>query len=131
MAVMLGNIAARRAENDTVENFAEKMVDEHSQILDKLEEIAKEEGLEFPGRLSGFQEETVNRLSRLGGKRFDRAYVRLMVWHHERAISEYRNQAQFGDDTLLKSFASTAIDTLELHLRQARDIEGALMRSRN
>ena len=69
---------------------------------------------------------TYDRLSRLTGAKFDRAYARDMVADHQKDIAAFKREANSGQNPDIKNFASQTLPTLEDHLKQAREMEKSL-----
>jgi putative membrane protein len=126
--VQLGQLAAQKASNDAVKQFGQRMVQDHSKGNDELKALADREGVSLPTRMSRSDQKTYNRLSRLSGQQFDRAYSRDMVADHQKDVREFEREAQSGKDPEVKAWAANTLKVLQEHLRMARDIETATVR---
>jgi putative membrane protein len=120
--VKLGQLAQEKGSNDSVKSFGKRMVDDHSKAGDKLKEVASRESITLPNDLSAKDQATYDRLSKLNGAAFDRAYARDMVKDHETDIAAFQKEASAGKDDSLKSFASETLPTLQDHLKQAKEM---------
>ncbi len=118
--VELGRLAAERAKNDEVKKFAQRMVDDHSRAGDELKSIAESKGIKLPTELEPKDQAVMNRLQKLNGAAFARAYMQAMVSDHTKDLNEFKKEANTGRDTQMKSFASSTLPTLQEHLQQAR-----------
>ena len=118
--VELGKLAADRAQNDEVKKFAQRMVDDHSKANDQLKQIAESKGIKIPTETEAKQKALMQRLEKLQGPAFDRAYMNAMVNDHVKDVSEFKKEANSGRDSQVKSFASSTLPTLEEHLQQAK-----------
>ncbi len=58
----------------------------------------------------------------LPGSAFDRD-MRAMVRDHKMDIAEFQKESNGGQDTDIKSFASSTLPTLQDHLSQAQQVE--------
>jgi putative membrane protein len=121
--VKLGKLAQDNGSNQAVKDFGAQMVKDHTQAGDELKEIASKKGLTLPGGPNGNQEATYNRLAKLSGAEFDRAYANVMVQDHLSAVADFRKESQSGQDADIKSFASKTLPTLEHHLQMSKDIQ--------
>ncbi|MGH9567462.1 MAG: DUF4142 domain-containing protein, partial [Candidatus Angelobacter sp.] len=65
---------------------------------------------------------TKERLSKLSGKQFDRAYMADMLKDHKADIAEFQRESRSGHDSQLKEFASGTLPTLQDHLKAAEKI---------
>jgi putative membrane protein len=67
-----------------------------------------------------------DRLSRLQGSAFDRAYMSDMVKDHDEDVRAFRREAQEGRDPALKQFAAKTLNVIEQHDKLARDVDRSL-----
>jgi putative membrane protein len=61
-----------------------------------------------------------DRLSKLSGAAFDRAYARDMVRDHVKDVAAFRLEAKNGTNASIRNFASQTLPALEDHLKDAR-----------
>ena len=120
--VKLGQLAQEKGSNDLVKSFGKRMVDDHSKANDKLKEVASRESITLPNDLSAKDQASYDRLSKLNGAAFDRAFARDMVKDHETDVAAFQKEANGGKTDSLKSFASETLPTLEDHLKQAKEM---------
>lgn len=124
MEVELGRVATQNAASDRVKQFGQRMVDDHSKANDDLKQVAGRKDVKLPATLSRDQKKQVDRLSKLHGEAFDRAYMNAMVDDHEKDVAEFRREAKSANDPDVKEFASRTLPTLENHLKMAKDVAG-------
>jgi putative membrane protein len=62
------------------------------------------------------------RLSRLSGRAFDRAYMRAMVQDHEKDVREWAAFANSGRSNEFHEWVSGKVPTLRHHLEMAREV---------
>jgi putative membrane protein len=120
--VKLGQLAQEKGANDSVKSFGKRMVDDHSKAGDKLKEVTSRENITLPTDISAKDQATYDRLSKLNGAAFDRAYARDMVKDHETDVAAFQKEANTGKDDSLKGFASETLPTLQDHLKQAKEM---------
>jgi len=126
MEVELGRLAAEKASNAEVKQFAQRMVDDHGKANQQLSTIAQQKSVQVPTELTGKAKADHDRLSKLSGEQFDRAYMQLMVQDHRKDVGEFRKQSTKAKDADVKSFASQTLPTLEDHLQMAQQTQSAL-----
>ncbi len=117
--VRLGEYASANASSDAVKKFGEHMVDDHKKANDKLKEIASRKGIEFPRELSDEDQKVLDRLEKLKGAEFDKAYVAQMVEDHKKDVAAFEKEAGEGTQTAVKGFAEETLPTLKHHLEMA------------
>jgi putative membrane protein len=120
--IALGELATEKASSDEVKKFGQRMVDDHSKAADELKEIASSKGIRVPDKLSAKDRMTKDRLSKLSGEQFDRAYMSDMVKDHTQDVADFKLESSSGTDPDVKHFAATTLPTLQDHLRQAKEI---------
>jgi putative membrane protein len=124
--VQLGKLAVDKASSPEVKQFGQKMVDDHGKANDQLKSLAQSKNITLPSDLSAKDKALHDRLSKLSGPAFDRAYMRAMVTDHTKDVNEFRAQAKSGADPDVKSWASNTLPTLESHLQMAKEANRAV-----
>jgi len=121
--VELGKLAQQHASNDAVKQFGTRMVDDHTKANDELKMIAAKKSITLPTALNSKDQATMDRLSKLNGAAFDKAYMADMVRDHKEDISEFQREADHGSDPDFKAFASKTLPTLQDHLKMAQETD--------
>lgn len=122
--VRLGELAAKNGADVEVKQYGQRMVDDHSRSNNELIQLAGVKGIAIPAELPAAQKESIQRLSRLSGEAFDKAYMQQMVKDHARAVVNFEDQIKNGQDRDLKNFAASTLSVLRDHLQEARNIAG-------
>ncbi|WGV24342.1 DUF4142 domain-containing protein [Halotia branconii] len=120
--VQLGQLASERGTSDTVKQFGQRMVQDHTQVNNQLKQLATQKGVTLPTTIGTTNQQVEQRLSKLSGANFDREYMNEMVQAHQKDVSAFQNEAQQGQDADLKALVTQALPTLQEHLQQARSI---------
>jgi putative membrane protein len=120
--VELGKLATEKGSSEDVKKFGQRMVDDHTKAGDQLKEIASSKGIPVPIKLSAKDQMTKDRLSKLSGDEFDKAYMNDMVKDHTQDVSDFKRESSSGTDSDVKNFAATTLPTIEDHLREAKKI---------
>jgi len=121
--VQLGQIAKDRATDPAVKQFADKMVKDHSQADQQLTQLAAQKGVTLPADLPATEKRETDRLMKLSGAEFDRAYMNHMVRDHKKDVKEFERESQKAHDPDVQSWASKTLPTLQEHLKMAEDID--------
>jgi putative membrane protein len=125
--VKLATLAADKASENDVKKFAQMLVDDHTKANDKLTKIARDRGYAAPpSELKSADQAFYDRLSKMSGAAFDRAYIKHMVADHEKHVEQFRKESRSGSDPDVKAFAASTLSTLEKHLQDAKDLQGKL-----
>jgi putative membrane protein len=67
-------------------------------------------------------QQTQQKLERVSGPAFDRAYLEEMVKHHQKDIEEFE-RASRSDNQQVRAFAERTLPTLRQHLEQAQQLQ--------
>jgi putative membrane protein len=124
--VELGKLAQEKASTEQVKSFGKRMVDDHSKANDELQTLAKNKNMTLPTDLDPKDKALKDRLSKLSGPAFDRAYMDAMVKDHRKDVNEFKLESTSGQDPDIKSFASKTLPTLEDHLKLAQQTDKAV-----
>jgi predicted outer membrane protein/sporulation protein YlmC with PRC-barrel domain len=134
-----GRLAASKSNDDSIKDFARKMVRNHWEASSSLKQAAGD--LAPEAELDQRHSSMMDRLQQASGNDFDRQFIRMQIRAHRQAISLYRNwidqnEAQSGQATAsgesgkanedLLEFAESTLPTLEEHLRTAQELRNEL-----
>jgi putative membrane protein len=121
MEVEMGRMAVAQASSADVKQFGQKMVDDHSKANDELKGIASQKGMTLPSAIDAAGKAKMDKMAKLSGAAFDKAYMADMVADHKKDVAEFRKEASSGKDADIKGFAGKTLPTLEDHLKMAQD----------
>jgi putative membrane protein len=124
--VELGRLATQKAASDEVKRFGQRMVDDHGKANDELKTLAQNKQITIPTTLDPHHKAMQDRLSKLSGASFDRAYMQAMLVDHRKDVNEFRMESKSGKDADVKSFAAKTLPTLEDHLKMAQTTNSAV-----
>jgi putative membrane protein len=124
--VQLGNIAASNSRNASVQQFGQKMVADHGKAGQELSQIATRKGATLPSDLSAKEQREVDRLQKLNGAEFDKAYMASMVRAHKADEKAFKKASEEVQDPDLKAFAANTLMIVQSHLKMAEDLENSV-----
>jgi putative membrane protein len=119
--VQLGKLAAERGTSDEVKKFGERMVTDHRKADDELKQLASTKGLSVPSEPDSRAKKEYDRLAKMSGAEFDRAYMDLMVKEHERDVKAFERAASKEKEAQLRDWAAKTLPTLKEHLTLAKE----------
>jgi putative membrane protein len=117
--IQQAQLAQQRAGSPQVRQFANRMVTDHTQANDQLQQIAQQENFALPSQPGTQDAAATQRLSGLNGSAFDQAYAQDQVRDHQQAVALFRKEATSGHDPALKGFAQKTLPILRQHLQMA------------
>jgi len=121
--VEVGKLAQEKASSDAVKQFGKKLEQDHSKANDQLKQAAARDGLTVPDTLDSKHQKRIDKLSKLSGEAFDKAFIKDAVKDHQNDIREFKNESQNGTHPSIKNFASDAIPVLQEHLSMAKSLK--------
>ncbi len=120
--VELGQLAEQNAQNSDVKAFAQRMVTDHSKANDQLKQLAAQQGVSLPTTLNAQDQATKDRLEKLHGAAFDKAYMHDMVMDHKKDVAEFKRESSTAKNPALRDWAQQTTPTLESHLQEAEKV---------
>ena len=127
--VELGQLAAHKGQTEAVRAFGQRMATDHANSKAKLEKIAAQQNISLPEDLDKDAKKNYEKLSKLSGPHFDRAYAQDMVKDHKKDVAEFQKEASAGKNEAIRSFAADTLPNLQDHLKQAREMKDLSDRS--
>jgi putative membrane protein len=119
--VEFGNLAKEKASSADVKQFGDRMVTDHGKANDELKAWAQQKNVTLPTELDAKHKATHDRLSKLSGDTFDKAYMREMVSDHEKDVAAFKKESSAAHDPDLKAWVTKTLPTLEDHLKMAHE----------
>jgi putative membrane protein len=120
--IRLGRLAADKARDEQVRQFARRMIDFHEQSNARLMRIAQEYGIETPQGVSPVAQRMQGELQRLTGPGFDYKYMASQAIYDYSAQYFYRREERYGFDGRLQTEAAQQAEPLREHRREAQQI---------
>jgi putative membrane protein len=121
--VELGKLAADKSQSPDVKQFAQKMVNDHSQMGDKwLKPVAQQLGVSEPKGPSKKDKKLIEKLQGLSGQEFDTAYIQAMVKDHKDDLKEFQSESEAAQDPNVKQVATQGTKVISQHLQMIEQI---------
>jgi putative membrane protein len=121
--VRLGELAQQQAATPEVQQFGQRMVQDHGQANQQLMQIAESKGIELPKEMPQDAQQLHDELQQKSGQEFDQAYMDEMVSDHHEDIEAFQQYIEAGQDPDLRSFAEQTLPVLEEHLKHAQQTQ--------
>jgi putative membrane protein len=120
--VELGKLAAQKGGTDAVKQFGQKMVDDHSKANEELKQVASKDNLTIPSTLDAKHQARIEKLSKLSGDQFDKAYIKDQLKDHKKDVREFQAESENGSNPDVKAFAAKTLPVLQQHLQMVKDL---------
>jgi len=127
--VKLGQLAQQKAAEDSVKSFGNRMVTDHQKANNDLKQVADKVGVTLPTKLESKDQTTYDRLSKLNGPEFDRAYMQDMVADHRKDVADFQKESSAAQNPDLKDFVTKTTPVLQQHLAMAQQVQNSIIES--
>jgi len=121
--VTLGRLAAERASSPDVKAFGQMMVDDHTKANSELESLAQQKGMTLAAEKT---DSNHNKLSKMSGDQFDRAYISMMQADHQKDVAEFEKASTSASDPHVKAFAAKTLPVLQQHKDKVNSIKAGM-----
>jgi putative membrane protein len=123
--VEFGKLAQQKGSTEAVKEFGKRMVEDHSKANQNIAPIAAKLSVDVPSELPHAGKKTLDKLAKLSGADFDRAYVKLMLNDHRDDVNSFTEEVQQGQIPAVKDFANKTLPTLQEHKKMAAELEAS------
>ncbi|QJD57546.1 DUF4142 domain-containing protein [Pseudomonas sp. gcc21] len=119
-------LAIEQGQNPEIKSFAERMIEDHTEMNQKLKELAQEKQLEVSDDATLMDQAKAMILEMRDGEGFDDHYASNQVNAHEQTIELFENASKNLTDEDLKQLATDNLETLREHLAKAKELESQI-----
>jgi putative membrane protein len=120
--VQAGQLAAQKSSSPDVQQFGQKMVDDHTKLGDQMKPIAAQMGVSIPTKLSKKDEATLTKLQGMSGSEFDNFYIKTMVSDHKKDLSDFKQEAGNTQNSGLRQTVQQGGQVISEHLQMAEQL---------
>ena len=113
------------AKSDTKDKaFADQMIKDHTATTSALKGLVSsgKVKVDLPAGMDSAHQGKLDKLKKLDGADFSKAYEDLQVSAHKDAVSAFDRYAKGGDNADLKGWAGETLPKLQGHLKMAQDL---------
>lgn len=126
--VAMAQLALERSSSDSVKQYAQKMIDDHTKAGDELMQVASTKGSTLPTEPDAKHKALLAKMQGLSGAEFDSMYIKMGgVKDHESMEKLFMSESSKGKDADAKGFAAKTLPTVQEHLRMAREMTTSMM----
>ena len=120
--IRAGQLAAQKAQDDQIKQFARQMVQDHTQANQQLKQAAQSKQIQVQEQLDPVHQAKLQKLQKCSPQEFGRKYINGQVAGHMMNVLEFRYQSENLQDPQLKQWAAQTLPKLEEHLKHATEI---------
>jgi putative membrane protein len=122
MEIRLGQMAQSKASNSAVKQFGQRMVTDHTNLQNQLTAAASTVGQSIPPGMVVADKQQADRIERLSGNAFDRAYMNHMIRMHRNDVNEFQRQSQSASSSQVRTLTANSLPVLQQHLSLATQV---------
>lgn len=119
----LGKLAMERGSTDAVRAYGEHMVHDHSRVNEELFQLADRKNVVLLKAMDPADHTLYSELKKLSGPEFDRQYMLAQLNIHRMGNALYASEAENGQDSDVRDFASRNTPVGIEHLKRARTLQ--------
>jgi putative membrane protein len=119
--VKMGQLAQQKGQSEDVKQFGQTLQQDHSQNLQQAQQLAQQNGMTPPTEPSAEAKKMYDKLSKMSGAQFDKAFAKDMVSDHKKDIAKFQKESKSQGPT--GQFAQQTLPVLQKHLQMAQSIE--------
>ena len=124
--VELGKLAASDASGEAVKAYAVQMMNDNARVNARLKRVAAKGGVTIPAAVDAKNQSRIDKLAKLRGDEFDKAFVKDQIQSGEKNLRVYDQMLEQGADPGLKMLATRAFPAMQKQLQAAKDLEKTL-----
>jgi putative membrane protein len=121
--VELGRLAQEKGSSDAVKEFGKRMVETHTQTAEELKRAAAKASIPVPAETPRKVKKTGDKLAKLSGQEFDRAYTKIVLNEHKDGVKTFAREAQAGQSPDVREYASRTLPKLQEERQLAAQLE--------
>lgn len=127
--ITIGSLAAGKATNLQVKNFAQFMITEHQMAQTDLKNMAASVGILVRDSIDAAHMALANQLSAIpSGRAFDSAYIYSQVADHDMTIANFQTEINNGNHRDVKNYANIYLPHIQMHRQSADSIATAFFK---
>ena len=120
--VQMGQLAQKNGASSEAKNFGQMLVTDHGQANTKATSVASSLNVTPPSEPNAKQKKEYDKMSKLTGAAFDKAFAQHMVADHKKDIAAFQKETKSKNQTVA-GFASETLPTLQKHLQTAQSLQ--------
>lgn len=117
-------LAEKKSNDQTVQTIARRLVADHLKLDAVVKKAAQQAGVTLPEQPAPKQRATLDKLSKLNGAAFNKAWIRAQIAGHRQTIAVINTELQDGSSVAIKKIATEAKPIVQGHLDMLQQASG-------
>lgn len=123
--VQMAQLAQQKASGYQIKDMAQMLMKDHEKNQDQIKQLAQKMNVTLPTTLSAKKQAKLDRLKKLSGTQFDKAFTRMQLKGHEKDVKLFEKEASSAQDPAVKSYAQQTAQVLQHHLQMVQNVAQA------
>ncbi|MGN2243888.1 DUF4142 domain-containing protein [Frateuria sp. GZRR33] len=115
--VQICQMALRQSDDPQLKQVAQRLLDDHTQANQQLQQIAQRENVSLPEQLMPEDQQKLQKLQGKSGKAFDKEWTQMNLTDHRKDIKLFSMAGEKLDDQPTRQFAQSTLPKLKTHLQ--------------
>ena len=122
MDAQVGLLAIEKGSNSTIRDFGQRMMNDHSVLLEKIKKLAIQRNISLPDQISSRKVDVHRNLSDENGREFDRTFIKMIIADHERDLKIFKKAVEYNDPDV-SAFAKRYLPLIQADLQKIKKIK--------
>src|SRR3954468_19521463 len=120
LEIQMAQLADQKAQSSSVKQFAERLQSDHERMQGDWTSMASGSGYSFKPGIGKNHRSKRNKLQKLSGQDFDRAFMTQIVQDHKDYIDYFEKEGRAAHSTQVRQLVNRDLSTLRSHFSQAK-----------
>jgi putative membrane protein len=130
LEVEMAKMGQDKAQNEQIKDFARQLDEDHSDVLDELQTMARRANLELDPQDDAARASMTDKMGNVTGRQFDSQWLSEMIDKHRQGIATFEQQQTTATGEL-KSFIDKTLPVMRAHLQRAEELQKQLGNTTN
>ncbi|MEV4091656.1 DUF4142 domain-containing protein [Streptosporangium saharense] len=117
-------LAQKKSSDQAVKTIARRLAADHLKLDAVVKRAAQQAGVTLPEQPAPKQRATLDKLSKLNGAAFNKAWIRAQIAGHRQTIAVINTELQDGSSVAIKKIATEAKPIVQGHLDMLQQASG-------
>jgi putative membrane protein len=118
----VGLLAIEKGTNSAIREFGQRIMTDHSLLLEKIKKLAIQRDLYLPDQMSNKKIGDHRNLSEEKGSAFDKSFIKMIIVDHERDLKLFKKAAECNDPEV-SAFARRYLPLIQSDLHKIKKIK--------
>jgi putative membrane protein len=122
LEIQMAQLAEQKAQSSSVKQFAERIISDHQRMQSDWTSMASGSGYSFKPGIGKNHRSKLNKLQKLSGREFDRAFITQVVQDRKDYIDYFEKEGRAAHSAQVRQLVNRDVATLRTHFTQGKRI---------